>query len=615
MILTPIMSTEKTLRGGEFLLSGFFNETTFTPEDKTEEQQAFAQMARKFLEEHVWKNAEKIDKMEPGLTVELLNIAAELGLLGAAVPEQYGGLGIDFNTETVLTEQLGASGSFGVSLAAHTGIGTLPILYFGTEAQKQKYLPKLASGEWKASYCLTEPQAGTDSVGSSKSTATLSEDGKYFILNGTKMWITNAGFADVLTVFAKVYGKGYENIEKSKDRFTGFIVDAHTEGITLGAEENKLGIKGSSTRLVFFENVKVPVENMLDKVGGGDKIAFNVLNIGRYKLSLMVTGGAKLAAEKSRQYAFERYQFQQRIQEFGAIREKLANQYTKIYAVDSANYRTSGLIHNWIEQKKAEGLDPVKAKLNAADEFAIECSLLKVAGSEALDYVVDENVQIHGGMGYSEEGGLTPARAYRDSRINRIFEGTNEINRLLSVGMLVKRVMKGTLPEFMGKALKAGNRLAEIPEFDQAETNDIFANEKRALVDAKDALLILMGSAVKTLGFELEKHQEVVMRFSDIMIDIYLAESTLLRTIKIVANKGEQAAQLQINMTRLIFAESLDRIFKNGKDCINNFGKKDDEHRMILMGLERFTMYPAFNQFFSVIATRQAIANAIKIYE
>lgn len=579
--------TKTVLKGGAFIVQES-DMNVFTVDDLNEDQKMFAQSAKDFVETRVWPNVVKIDKQEPGLSEQLMTEAGELGLLGSSIPEEYGGMGLDFNTDTVLSEIIGKSNSFGVSFAAHTGIGTLPILYFGTEAQKQKYIPGLASGQLKAAYCLTEPGSGSDALGA-KTRADLSEDGKYYVLNGQKMWITNGGFADVFTVFAKIDG----------DKFTGFIVDANSEGLSLGAEEDKMGIKGSSTRQVFFNNVKVPVENVLGEIGKGHKIAFNVLNIGRYKLCVMVLGGSKRSINHAINYANERIQFGVPIASFGAIQHKLAEMAIKIYACESATFRTSGLINDKMEELAAEGMDKVQAKLAAAEEYSIECAILKVMGSEVLDYVVDETVQVYGGMGFSEEA--PAARAYRDSRINRIFEGTNEINRLLSVGMLVRKAMKGEI-DLLGPAKAVQKELMSIPDFGDADTSGLAA-ERKALANAKKAFLMVAGAAAMKFQNELEKQQEIMMSASDMLIDIFTMESCLLRTEKMIAVKGEGVAALYVDMLKTFFSDTLERVNLSGKHAICGFAD-GDELNMMMMGLKRFTKYASFN----TVAARKRIA-------
>ena len=567
------------LKGGEFLIKETDASSVFTPEDLNEEQRMMVETANDFIQKEIWPNLDAIDKQQEGLTVNLMDKAGELGLLAVSVPEEYEGLGRDFNTSTALIMEMGKSYSFGVSFAAHSGIGTLPIMYYGTEEQKKKYLPKLASGELKSAYCLTEPTSGSDAL-SAKTTAKISEDGTHYIINGQKMWITNGGFADILITFAQVDG----------DKFTCFIISTDSEGFTSGNEENKLGIKGSSTRALFLDNVKVPKENILGEIGKGHYIAFNILNIGRFKLCAMTTGGAKENASIAVAYANERKQFNQKISNFGAIKHKLAEQAIKIFASESATYRVSGLINDTIKSLQAEGVSYTDAALKAAEEYAIECAMLKVYGSEVLDYVVDETVQIHGGYGYSEE--YPAARGYRDSRINRIFEGTNEINRLLTVDMLMKRAMKGRL-DLMGPAMAIQKELMSVPEMGEEE-GGILSAEKKAIANAKKAILIITGAAVQKFMQNLKDEQEIIMNITDMMIELYACESAYLRTLKLSSMKNEEELKPYVEITKVYFSDALERINLHGKHAITSFAE-GDELRMLLLGLKRFTKYENVN--------------------
>ncbi len=590
--MSTLTEKKTDLKGGEFLIKESNAADTYIKEQITEEQSMIAQSTSDFIANRVHPVIKEIDKQQPGLVIGLLHEIAELGLLGAAIPEEYGGMGVDFATDTFINIEMGKGHSFSAAYAAHTGIGTLPILYFGTEEQKKKYLPGLGDSSIKASYCLTEPGSGSDALGA-KTKAVLSEDGKHYIINGQKMWITNAGFADLFTVFAKIDG----------EKFTGFIIDAKTEGISLGAEEDKLGIKGSSTRQVFFNNVKVPVENVLGEIGKGHKIAFNVLNIGRYKLGVLALGGAKETTTTAIKYANERIQFNVPISSFGAIKHKLAEMAIKTYATDAATFRTAGLIQDYIDAAVAKGVDKVQAKLQAAEEFSVECAILKVFGSEVLDYVVDEAVQVFGGTGFSEE--YPVARAYRDSRINRIFEGTNEINRLLSVGMLVKKAMKGELDLFT-PAMAVQKELMSVPDFSTPDADDVFGNERKALLNAKKAILMTAGAAVQKFMQNLEKEQEVMMDIADMLIELFVCESTLLKTEKLISIRGAEACALQIDITKTYISDSLERINLSGKHAIVSFND-GDMLRIMLMGIKRFTKLDPFN----TVAARRRIADKL----
>lgn len=571
--------TKKVLLGGEFLIKESDPQSVFIPEEINDEQKMMVETARDFVQSEIWPKLDAIDKQEPGLTVSLLEKAGELGLLGTSIPEEYGGLGADFNTNTFLSMEMGTSYSFGVSFAAHTGIGTLPILYYGNDEQKAKYLPKLASGEMKSAYCLTEPTSGSDAL-SAKTTAKLSDDGKYYILNGQKMWITNGGFADILITFAQVDG----------DKFTCFIIDTNSPGFTRGEEENKMGIKGSSTRALFLDNVKVPVENVLGEIGKGHYIAFNVLNVGRYKLCAMTTGGAKRFCTIATQYANERKQFGKTIASFGAIKHKLAEQAIRIFVAESATMRTSGLINDKEHELMASGKSYSEAMIGAAEEYAIEAAMLKVFGSEVLDYVVDETVQIHGGYGYSEE--YPAARGYRDARINRIFEGTNEINRLLTVDMLVKRSMKGRL-NLLGPAMAIQKELMSVPEFGEEPTG-VLAKEMKAIQNAKKAILMTAGMAVQKFMQKLADEQEVIMSLTDMLIEVYTSESAILRTQKLATMKSEAELQPYVDMTRVYVSDAMERINVYGKHAIASFAE-GDELKLLTLGLKRFTKFDLVN--------------------
>ncbi len=568
-----------SLKGGEWLIKESVPFEMYTPEDFTEEQSMVKDMCHQFLLSEVIPVIDRIDKAEPGLMQSLLNKAGEQGLLGASVPEELGGLGKEFITSTLINEGLGGGFSFSVAVAAHTGIGTLPILYFGNEAQKKKFIPKLASGEWKGAYGLTEPNSGSDAL-SAKTTAVLSADGKHYILNGQKCWITNGGFADVYTVFAKIDG----------DKFSAFIIERGMEGFTQGSEEHKMGIKGSSTVQLYFQDCKVPVENLLGEVGKGHIIAFNILNIGRLKLCAAAVGASKMVVTDTINYAKTREQFKTAIANFGAIKHKLAEMAIRIWVNESSLYRTA----KWIDDKEIElaaaGKPFNEALLGAAEEYAIECAMLKVDGSEVLDFTVDEGVQIHGGNGFSDE--YMVSRAYRDSRINRIFEGTNEINRLLTVDMMLKRAMKGKL-DLMTPAMAVSKELMSIPEFGN-EDESAFAAEKKTIINMKKAILMTAGAAVQKLMMNLQNEQEILMNIADMAILTFNAESALHRIIKMADKKGEAAISIETDMMRCYLNDAVDKLNKAGKEALNAFAT-GDEQRMMLLGLKRFTKTAAFN--------------------
>ena len=568
-----------TIQGGEWIIKEVKADEVFIPEEFNEEQVMVRDMCSQFLDTEVLPVADRMDKLEPGLMPGLLEKAGEQGLSGVSVPEQYGGMGKDFITSTLVAEYLGGGYSFSVANAAHTGIGTLPILYFGTEAQRAKYVPKLASGEFKGSYGLTEPNSGSDAL-SAKTTAKLSADGKHYILNGQKCWITNGGFADVYTVFAKIDG----------EQFTAFIVERGMEGFTLGPEEHKMGIKGSSTVQLYFQDCKVPVENVLGEIGRGHVIAFNILNIGRLKLGAATIGGARRALTTTVKYAKTREQFKLPIAKFGAIRHKLAEMAIRLWVGESALYRVAKNIDEKEHELLAAGKDLSAALLGGAEEYAIECAILKVFGSEVLDFVVDEGVQVHGGNGFSDEYEIS--KAYRDSRINRIYEGTNEINRLLTVDMVLKRAMKGQL-DLMGPAMSVQKELMSIPEFGTEEEAP-FAKEHKAIANFKKCILMVAGAAVQKLMMTLSKEQEILMNIADMSIITYHAESALLRLEKLSKTKSEAELAVQTAIVKTYIYDAADAINKAGKDALNSFAE-GDELRMMHIGLKRFTKVDPYN--------------------
>ncbi|MHA7130484.1 acyl-CoA dehydrogenase family protein [Algoriphagus namhaensis] len=571
-----------SLNGGEFLIKESKAQDVFIPEEFTEEQRMMAQACQDFIDTEITPNIEEIDSMKnPDLVPAIFKKAGELGLLGISVPEQYGGMGMSFNTSMLIADIIGAAGSFSTTYGAHTGIGTLPILYYGSEEQKAKYLPKLATGEWAACYCLTEPDAGSD-ANSGKTKATLTEDGKHYLINGQKMWISNAGFADIFIVFAK--------IEDDKN-LTAFIVEKSFGGITMNEEEKKMGIKGSSTRQVFFNDCKVPVENMLSDRQNGFKIAVNILNIGRVKLGAGVLGGVRTVTSLAIQYSTERKQFGVSINTFGAVKSKLAEMATRTFVAESLCYRAGQDIEDRIAELASQGMDENQAKLKGVEEFALECAIAKVHGSEVLDYVVDQGVQVYGGMGYSADAPME--RAYRDARIARIYEGTNEINRMLMVGMLLKRAMKGEINLFE-PAMAVSQELTSVPSFTSIDNSEFLAQEKDVLKNLKKVFLMVGGKAAMALQDKIEDEQEVMMNLADVMIEIYAAESAVLRTEKLASIKGEEAVAQQMAMTQVYLSEAVDKITAAAKEAIASF-TTGDEQKVMLMGLKRYTKAPLVN--------------------
>src|SRR5690554_219227 len=574
--------SNKAINGAEFLVRKTAAEDIFIPEEFSEEQRMMAQACQDFIDLEILPISDEIDSMKDhDLVPRILKKAGEMGLLGISVPEMYGGMGMSFNTSMLIADIIGSAGSFSTTYGAHTGIGTLPILYYGTEEQKQKYLPKLATAEWAACYCLTEPDAGSD-ANSGKAKAILSSDGTRYLLNGQKMWITNAGFADVFIVFAKI---------EEDANLSAFIVERNFGGITMNEEEKKMGIKGSSTRQVFFNDCPVPVENLLSERGNGFKIAVNILNIGRVKLGAGVLGGCRRVLSLSLQYANERKQFGVSIGTFGAIQAKLAEMAIQTFTSESLCYRAGQDIEDRIEALIAGGMEMNQAKLKGVEQFAIECAIAKIHGSEVLDYVVDQGVQVYGGMGYSAD--VPMEKAYRDARISRIYEGTNEINRMLMVGMLLKRAMKGEINIFE-PAMAVSKELTSIPSFDTVDATEFFASEKEILDRLKKVFLMVSGKAAQTFMNKIEEEQEVMMNLADIMIEIYAAESVLLRAEKLVLVNGEESTKSQIAMARVYLSEAVDKINIAAKEAIGAF-VTGDEQKVMLMGLKRFTKSDLLN--------------------
>jgi alkylation response protein AidB-like acyl-CoA dehydrogenase len=591
-------TTEKDiLRGGQFLVKETKCEDIFTPEDFSEEQKMMKEAVMEFNDREIIPHKARFEAKDYALTEECMRKAGELGFLGVAVPEAYGGLDMGFVSTMLVCDYISSgTGSFSTAFGAHTGIGTMPITLYGTEEQKLKYVPKLATGEWFGAYCLTEPGAGSD-ANSGKTTAELSADSKSYKINGQKMWISNAGFCKLFIVFAR--------IEDDKN-ITGFIVENDpSNGITLGEEEHKLGIRASSTRQVFFNDTVVPVENMLAGRGEGFKIAMNALNVGRIKLAAACLDSQRRITTTAVQYANERKQFKTPIADFGAIKLKLAEMATSAYAGESASYRAAKNIEDRIALRVGAGNSHQEAELKGVEEYAIECSILKVAVSEDVQNCADEGIQIFGGMGFSEE---TPMEAaWRDARIARIYEGTNEINRMLSVGMLVKKAMKGHV-DLLGPAMAVQEELMGIPSFDTPDYSELFSEEKEMIKKLKKVFLMVAGAAVQKFGPDLDKHQQLLMAASDILIEIYMAESTILRTEKNAKRFGEDAQAVQIAMAKLYLYHAVEIIEKKGKESIISFAE-GDEQRMMLMGLKRFTKYVNYPD---IVDLRKAVAEKVK---
>ncbi|AWA30767.1 acyl-CoA dehydrogenase [Flavobacterium magnum] len=590
-------TTEKHVtRGGQFLVKETLCEDIFTPEDFSEEQKMMRDSVKEFVDKEIWPNKDRFEKKDYAFTEECMKKAGEMGFLSVAVPEAYGGMGMGFVDTVLVCDYIsGATGSFSTAFGAHTGIGTMPITLYGTEEQKQKYVPKLASGEWFGAYCLTEPGAGSD-ANSGKTKAVLSADGKYYSITGQKMWISNAGFCSLFIVFAR--------IEDDKN-ITGFIVENDpSNGISMNEEEHKLGIRASSTRQVFFNDTKVPVENMLSERGNGFKIAMNALNVGRIKLAAACLDAQRRVTTGAVHYANERVQFNTPIASFGAIRYKLAEMATSCYAGESATYRAAKDIENRIRAREAAGASHQEAELKGVEEYAIECSILKVAVSEDIQNCADEGIQILGGMGFSED---TPMEsAWRDARISRIYEGTNEINRMLSVGMLIKKAMKGHV-DLLGPAMKVQEELMGIPDFNTPDYSELFSEEKEMIAKLKKAFLMVAGGAVQKYGPDLDAHQQLLMAAADMLIEIYIAESAILRTEKNAKASGEHAHAEQIAMAKLYLYKAVDVVTQKGKESIISFAE-GDEQRMMLMGLRRFTKY---NNMPNIVGLREQIASRL----
>ena len=589
---------KKAIKGAEFLVRDVGPEDVFITEEFTEEQNMMKEAVIEFIDREVWPIKERFEEKDYALTEELMRKAGEMGFLGVSIPEKYGGIGMGFVSTMLVTDYISAaSGSLGTAYGAHTGIGTMPIFLYGTEEQKNKHLPILTAGEKFGAYCLTEPGAGSD-ANSGKTTATLSEDGKHYLINGQKMWISNAGFAEIFIVFAR--------IEDDKN-ITGFLLEYDKDnpnGVTFGEEEKKLGITSSSTRQVFFNDTQIPVENMLSERGKGFKIALNSLNVGRIKLAAACLDASRRTLTESVRYANERIQFKQPISNFGAIQSKLAEMSTRTFVIDAGSYRAAKDIQNYIDSLLEAGKTHQDAELEAFSEYAIEAAILKVYGSETSQFVTDEGIQIFGGMGFSKE---TPMEAaWRDARITRIYEGTNEINRLLTIGMLLKKAMRGEI-DLMTPAMEVGKSLMAIPSFETPDYSELFAEEKVVLGNLKKAFLMIAGKAVETFGMELEKHQQLILAAAEVLIEIYMAESALLKAEKVVQMKSESEAEGQIAMAKLNLYNAVNKSNDMGREAIS-YMSEGDEQRMMMMGLKRFTKYTNMP---NVIALRKTIAKIV----
>ncbi|HSZ61595.1 MAG TPA: acyl-CoA dehydrogenase family protein [Terriglobales bacterium] len=576
------------ISGGSFLLEERQTADVFTPEDFSEQQQMIGQTTEEFAINEILPQAEKIEHKDYQISRDLLKKAGDLGLSGVEVPEAYGGLEMDKVTAAVIAEHISKYGGFSTTWGAHTGIGLLPIVYFGTEEQKKKYLPRLATGEMVGAYALSEATSGSDAL-NCRARAVLSPDGKHYVLNGEKMWITNAGFADLFTVFAKIDG----------EKFSAFLVERTFPGFSTGAEEHKMGIRGSSTCPVILNDCKVPVENLLGEIGKGHIIAFNILNVGRFKLGAMTVGGAKVSLENAVAYAKQRKAFGKSISDFGLIREKIANMATLIYVGQSVVYRTVGMMDSLLSEIDSSSPDAAKEQRKAIEEYAVECSILKVWGSEMIDYVVDESLQIFAGYGFVEE--YPAERAYRDARINRIFEGTNEINRLIITGFLLKRAMSGQLP-LMPAIKKLMDEVLSGPS-NGDEIEGALAEERKLVAQAKKLGLFVAGSATQKYMQAIQDQQEVMGAIADMTIEIYAMESAVLRTQKMVEQKGEAASSLAIAMTRVYLTQSLEKVEAAAKKVIADVAE-GDMLRTQLAIVRRLSKREPFN----TIALRQQIA-------